>query len=195
MGRHLEFDRQSVLDAAMQVLWTQGYGNTSMIDLERATGLQPGSIYNAFGSKKGLFLHVIDHYIANVVELRIESILQRGAPLSAIENFFRSAFEDVEPSLLIGCLLTNTATEFGHDDADIQSRISSGFNRMEQAFKQRLDEACSIGELDTQKDTTLLATHLVATFQGLCVMGRALRDKDRLHAITDAALLPLQPGA
>ena len=46
----------------MHLFWEQGYGKTSIGDLVDATGLQPGSLYAAFGNKKGLFLAVIEHY-------------------------------------------------------------------------------------------------------------------------------------
>ena len=62
MPRHAEFDRDNVIDQATSVFWERGYAKTSVGDLVSATGLQPGSLYAAFGNKKGLFLEVIDQY-------------------------------------------------------------------------------------------------------------------------------------
>jgi len=55
MARPIEFDREEVLQKAIGVFWQKGYSATSIKNLVEATGLQPGSIYAAFGDKRGLF--------------------------------------------------------------------------------------------------------------------------------------------
>ena len=192
MGRRQEFDTGDALDAALQVFWTKGYRATSMADLEAATGLNPGSLYNTFGSKQGLFLAVVDYYIERTVGHRIATILNIGPPLDAIEAFFRTAYEDIEPDGLIGCLLTNTAAEIGREEAEIRDRVAAGIGRIEAAFRARLSEAQEAGALSTDKDAAVLAVHLTASYQGASVIGRLSRDKRRLKAVADAALLPLR---
>ncbi|TQV77809.1 TetR/AcrR family transcriptional regulator [Denitrobaculum tricleocarpae] len=192
MGRHQEFDADEVLEAAMWVFWEKGYRATSMVDLEAATGLQPGSIYNAFGSKKDLFLSVLDFYREQVVGQRVWVLLQTADPLEAIEAFFRTAYEDLEPEQLAGCLLTNSATEMAKADKDIQACVAAGVIQIETAFQERLIEAQAAGELSPDKDPALLAAHLNACFQGFGVVGRLTRDKARLGAICDAAMLCLR---
>lgn len=192
MGRRQEFDARKVLEGAMWVFWEKGYRATSMVDLEQATGLQPGSIYNSFGSKKGLFLAVLDHYREQVVGERVTVLLQAKLPLEAIEAFFRTAYEDLEPAQLTGCLLTNSATEIGLGDAEVQACVSTGITSIETAFKKRLEEALARGDLRPDKDPALLAAHLSACFQGFGVIGRLTRDKARLNAISDAAMMSLR---
>jgi TetR/AcrR family transcriptional repressor of nem operon len=46
----------------MEVFWKQGYENTSMNDLLDAMGIQRGSFYNTFGSKKETYLRALDRY-------------------------------------------------------------------------------------------------------------------------------------
>lgn len=192
MGRHQEFDRQVVLEGAMWVFWDKGYRATSLVDLEKATDLLPGSIYNAFGSKKGLFLAVIDHYIERVVGMRIDTVLKQGEPLAAIERFFRSAYEDLTPEQLTGCLLTNSATEIAAVDAEAEAKVAAGLARIEAAFQNRLAEAQAAGQLAADRDPALLALHLTACYQGFGVIGRLTKDKARLAGITDAAMLCLK---
>ena len=192
MGRNLEFDMDAALDAALEVFWTRSYRSTSMVDLENATGLKPGSLYNAFGSKKGLFLRIIDRYIDTVVVQRIDTILKSGEPMAGIEAFFRTAYDDLEPDQMIGCMLTNTATEIGHDDPDVREKISAGIDLIEEAFRVRLAEAQSAGALGTGRDASTLAAHLASCYQGLGVLGRLTRNKARLDAVTEAALASLR---
>ena len=55
MGRTRTFDRDAVLFAAANAFRRRGYRDVSIAELEKATGLVSGSIYNAFGDKAGLF--------------------------------------------------------------------------------------------------------------------------------------------
>ena len=63
MARPKEFDAEKVLATAADVFWRRGYEVVSIQDLEAATGLGRGSLYNAFGDKEGLFIAALDRYI------------------------------------------------------------------------------------------------------------------------------------
>lgn len=56
MGRNRGFDEDAVVAAAAVAFSTGGYEATSIDELVRCTGLHRGSLYQAFGSKRGLFL-------------------------------------------------------------------------------------------------------------------------------------------
>jgi TetR/AcrR family transcriptional regulator, transcriptional repressor for nem operon len=56
MGRHRSFDEALVVEQAAACFLRSGYEGTSVEELTSATGLHRGSLYQAFGSKRGLFL-------------------------------------------------------------------------------------------------------------------------------------------
>lgn len=56
MGRTRSFDEATVVASAAEQFRSNGYEGTSLDDLLRVTGLHRGSLYQAFGSKRGLFL-------------------------------------------------------------------------------------------------------------------------------------------
>lgn len=60
MGRPRGFDEAIAVDAAAEVFRRGGYAAASVDQLVEATGMHRGSLYNAFGSKHGLFLRVLD---------------------------------------------------------------------------------------------------------------------------------------
>ncbi|MBP8218894.1 MAG: helix-turn-helix transcriptional regulator, partial [Aeromonas sp.] len=68
--RIAEFDRDEVLRNAMEAFRAKGYAKTTMQELVAATGLHPGSIYGAFGNKRGLLLAAVDHYVEGKRTLR-----------------------------------------------------------------------------------------------------------------------------
>ncbi len=65
-GRPRSFATEDVLEKAMIVFWRHGYEGASLGRLQAATGLTPPSIYNAFGSKEGLYEACLDHYAGSV---------------------------------------------------------------------------------------------------------------------------------
>ena len=55
MARPREFDEITVLEAAMNCFWAQGFERTSVRDLAERMGITGASLYNAFGDKRSLY--------------------------------------------------------------------------------------------------------------------------------------------
>lgn len=60
MGRPRNFIEDEVVDSAARIFGRLGYTACSIDDLVEATGLQRGSLYKVFGSKRGLFEKVLE---------------------------------------------------------------------------------------------------------------------------------------
>jgi AcrR family transcriptional regulator len=56
MGRNRSFDEADVITRASAAFLRSGYEGTSVEELVEATGLHRGSLYQAFGSKRGLYV-------------------------------------------------------------------------------------------------------------------------------------------
>lgn len=56
MGRHRSYDETTVVRQSAGAFLVSGYEGTSIEELVTATGLHRGSLYQAFGSKRGLFV-------------------------------------------------------------------------------------------------------------------------------------------
>src|SRR6185369_14964182 len=61
-GRPRAFDREAALAAAMEVFWAKGFESTTISDLTQAMGINPPSLYSAFGDKEKLFLEAMERY-------------------------------------------------------------------------------------------------------------------------------------
>jgi TetR/AcrR family transcriptional regulator, transcriptional repressor for nem operon len=85
MARPRSFDPDEVLDRAMRRFWERGYRETSVDDLVEATGVKPGSLYNAFhGRKRELFLGSLERYSKLVVPEKLGALERPGASLAEI---------------------------------------------------------------------------------------------------------------
>lgn len=88
MGRTKAFDRNEVLDAAIQVFWKQGYADTSLSDLEKATGVNKSGLYSEFKDKDDIFYEALRRYHET---MPLYDIL-KTEPLgwTNIENYFKA---------------------------------------------------------------------------------------------------------
>ncbi|MDO6454858.1 TetR/AcrR family transcriptional regulator [Neptunomonas phycophila] len=171
MSRPSEFDRQKVLDKAMHVFWSTGYSATSVNRLVDATELQPGSLYGAFKSKKGLFLEVIDVY-ANRSLARIRSCLTTSPnAIDGIEQLFLKIAEEMKhDNTGKGCLMVNTLLELANRNDEIVQKVIAYLSLIESLIKDALLQARQNGEIDKRANCTGLAKTLVASIWGLRVM-------------------------
>lgn len=112
MARTRSFDIDTVLATAANIFRQRGYKDVSIKELEEATGLVSGSIYNAFGDKAGLFKAALHHYIHVFVHQRLAAFAGEDARLEELEGLFLSV---LEPPLAdgYGCLVNNSIIEFG----------------------------------------------------------------------------------
>jgi len=194
MPKQKQFDREDVLTQAMELFWKQGYEATSMQDLVGVTGINRASMYATFGDKHAFFLAAVDHYIATVSASRLIRLQQPGSPRAALNSFFDDliAFSCGDARRL-GCLLTNSAIEMAPRDADIDSRLSATFQRLEDAFYDNLLRAQKAGEIANGRDLRATARLLTGTVQGVRVLARANSSESTLRDIADEALRTIGP--
>ena len=189
MPRPQKFNEIQVIETSMHLFWSQGYVATGISQILEANELKPGSFYNAFPSKKDLFIRSLKHYQEHVVAKRITSHLEtKGDPIDAIEKFLLSSFEPLLKRQIIGCLLTNTATELGKLDPDIGKVVWAGLSQIEAAFKCRIIEAQELGIVDPKADSDALALHLLTCLQGMAVVARVTQSKAKLRSIAQTTL-------
>src|ERR1700722_106063 len=80
-GRPRSFDTEAAVERAMGVFWSHGYNAAALPDLLQATKLSRGSLYAAFGDKRGLFLRALDRYIADALTRMDVELDPRSPPV------------------------------------------------------------------------------------------------------------------
>jgi TetR/AcrR family transcriptional repressor of nem operon len=192
MARPAQFEREAVLDKAMQAFWDHGYCATSMTDLVEATGLKPGSLYGAFQSKQGLFLAALDHYGERGARRIEQALAEAGTPLQGIRDFFRRLARDIaDPQARRSCLLVNTVLELARQDETVQQRVNLHLGTMEGLFRQALESARASSELAPDKDPAALAAFLMTGIWGLRVLAGTDPAPERVEVVVDQLLATL----
>ncbi|MER5949897.1 TetR/AcrR family transcriptional regulator [Streptomyces sp. NPDC001904] len=180
MAGKKQFDMDAALDAAMTQFWRDGYADTSLDDLSRATGLNRSSIYSSLGDKDTLFLRCLDLYATRYGE-KYDAALSCAAsePVAAVRAFFDVTLERIaDPELPDGCLIAQSAMAIPVLSPPVAARAEQalGFQR------RRLRTALKAGGL-ADHDAEAFAVHVAAVNQSLAVMSRAGASPAQLLAI------------
>ncbi|MBV9982223.1 helix-turn-helix domain-containing protein [Bradyrhizobium sp.] len=171
MGRTRDYDEAAVLAGAMDAFRRQGYEGASIRDLEVATGLKAGSIYNSFGDKAGLFSAAFAHYNRAVLQGRLDRFAPRERGLDGLRKLLLSLLHEPGGGTF-GCLITNSAVELGGKGKSHPS-VDEGLRTLETAFLARLAAARKERALHAGTNPAVAATRLLALYQGILVLIRA----------------------
>ncbi|MFD4481667.1 TetR/AcrR family transcriptional regulator [Streptomyces sp. NPDC058471] len=180
-----QFDMDAVLDAAMIQFWRDGYADTSLDDLSRATGLNRSSIYSSLGDKDTLFVRCLDLYAARYGQ-KYDAALSCAAsePVSAVRAFFDVTLKRIaDPELPDGCLMAQSVMAIPVLSPSVAAHAKQALGLQ----SQRLRAALKAGRLADQ-DAEAFAVHTAAVNQSLAVMSRAGASPAQLLAIVGVTL-------
>ncbi len=188
-----KFNESEVLDSAMLAFWRHGYEGTSMQDLVDATGINRGSIYAAFSSKRELFLRALRHYDRVYRERHLRRVSETHPPRDAIiEAFVSAARVPDDAGRPCGCLLVNSALELSPHDPEVNTLVQQSLRAVERFFLMHIEAARQAGEIAAEVDARATAQALLGLFLGLRVLARSDANPDTIESIVDQARTMLQ---
>jgi AcrR family transcriptional regulator len=166
MGRPKSYDRQEVLERAIDLFWTHGFEGTHLSKLVEVTGLNRFSLYNEFGGKEGLYVAALEHYVSGLGGLL--AVLEREPlGLANVRAFHRA---QVELDFSKGCFALNTVRERHTVPARAWSTVEGFTSGMRERLLGNLRAAAGSGELPPGRDPEVLATTLAAFDMGLITL-------------------------
>lgn len=174
MARPLEFDKNVVLERAMEVFWEKGFESASLQDLIDAMDLSKSSFYQAFKSKQDLYAAALNHYVDLMSANLSNNLDSSNSGLEFIENTFLEIAENAPLRAgQRGCFLMNTATEFAQKNEEIAILTNNGLKKFESVFARAIKKAQSSGEISLSKNAETLANFLICNMSGLKTMVKA----------------------
>lgn len=190
MARPREFDRNEVLEKAMQVFWTKGYERTSVRNLVAAMGINRGSLYDTFGDKEGLYLTALERYCTG--EARPTPAGSGGeSALNTIRRYFETIAQAGPRARKRGCFISNTIAEFGGQGGTITRTARAGVERAEAAFAALVSQGQAAGEIGRSHDPRKLARFLTSSLNGLRLMAKTDAGRAELDDIVEVTLSAL----
>jgi AcrR family transcriptional regulator len=159
MGRPKNFSRVEVLEKAMPVFWKHGFADTSLQDLERATGVNKSGLYTEFRDKEDLFVECLRHYL----QTQEKRGLLTKEPLgwNNVENFLKNG--PLSKGDQQGCFSVNSMREFAILPNEAYSAVTE--NR---ALLERL-LAMNITAERPGMAPSAIAEMVLSFFSGLCI--------------------------
>jgi AcrR family transcriptional regulator len=168
-GRPISFDKDAALEAAMLLFWERGYEGTSMADLTRAMGLNPSSIYAAFGDKHTLFSLAVKRYMDTRAQYATKALEE-----PTLEKVVRALFENAiafltTPGHPPTCMTLAGATGCSVEATPARDIMTEIRIQNEVAMRKRFLRARKIGELPNEINVDDYTRYLSTILAGLSI--------------------------
>ena len=187
-GRPRGFDYDEALDRAMHVFWRKGFEGASLNDLTAAMGIQPASLYKAFGNKRTLFEKALARYLAGPVAFVHDALNEPTAYAVADRILRRTAEFLTEGRSRRGCMTVQAALASGVEGGPIRRKLIALRVEEQDALRRRFERAKSEGDLPNDADAADLARLITALYQGMTVQAINGESRENLLRLSDTAL-------
>ncbi len=183
--------RESLLDAAKNLLWEHGYEAMSPAKVLAASGAGQGSLYHHFKGKKDLALAALEQ-----VSAEMQSEIHRlfdgpGRPLARVEEFLLTKRDGVKGSRLGRLALEHSILT----DDELRAPIAKYFRLVEEKIRNAVRDAAGLGLVNPDLDADEVAVTLVAMIEGGFLLSRIHKDPAPMERSVQGAIFMLQAMA
>src|SRR5215469_8442696 len=189
-GRPRAYDAQAALKRATDEFWQTGYSGTSLDSIAAVTGMNPPSLYAAFGNKRAIYLKALSRYWEIALTATREALAEdrplREALMLAYEAALSIYFSGKGRTR--GCFVIGTAVAEAVDDPDIRNSLAAGLRSTDADFEARFRTARERGELKRDADPAALAVFASATMHTIAIRARAGIPRSELREIAQKAV-------
>ena len=188
IGRPRAFDVEQALDRALDVFWRKGYEGATLCDLTAAMGINPPSLYAAFGNKEGLFRKAIDRYWDLQAAARDEAL---SAPTAreVAERLLKGTAKFLgDPCHPKGCFAVQGALACGADAECVRRELEARRGASQAQIRERLKRAKKDGDLPADADPAALARYLSTVIEGMSVQAASGASRNDLERVAETAL-------
>ena len=188
IGRPRTFCPDHALEKALQVFWRKGYEGTSIADLTAAMGINPPSLYAAFGNKEALFRRALDRYEA-LHEANWREALDAPTAYEAIERLLmRSALSLGDKRNPPGCLVVQAALCGGEECEPVKKELAARRDASLGLIRERLKRAKREGDLPEDADPASLARFVTTVLHGMAVQATGGASRKELERVVATAM-------
>jgi AcrR family transcriptional regulator len=193
-GRPRKFDRDQALARAMEVFWSRGYEGASLADLTKAMGINPPSLYAAFGDKENLFIEAVQRYHENVRQ----QCPYAGQPTArdAVERLLTElATLFTDRSHPAGCLAVMAMITSSTSSARLQKMLADERAMARGRLRERIQLGIKAGDVPAGTDAGALTDFYVAVINGISLHAREGASRKSVLAMVETAMRAWPPPA
>jgi TetR/AcrR family transcriptional regulator, transcriptional repressor for nem operon len=192
MGRTSDAD-QRLMDAALELVWTQSYGVVTIDDICKKAEVKKGSFYYFFDSKEQLAVAALDRLWADDWKPKMDEIFSASVePLDRLKNYLsgiyrRSVETKTRVGRMIGCPVSSVGSEVGTQECNICSKIREILKRKHRYVESTIKEAIANGSIepgDPVKRTIVLTSFI----EGMVLQARTMNDPEILKDLHEMGL-------
>jgi TetR/AcrR family transcriptional regulator, transcriptional repressor for nem operon len=163
----------------------KGFAGTTLSDMEKATGLTKGSIYNNFTDKNEVALAVFDHQV-NMVNALISVEMSKHHStkdqlLSYVKVYGNDMLRHSFPAG--GCPILNTAVESDDTHPGLRKKASAAIIAWKDKIVTLIQKGIKNREFRPAVNAEEVALTIVATIEGAIMISRATGKLNHLKAI------------
>lgn len=193
-GQGRKFDVDSALDKAMFAFWEHGYEGTSVSMLTGAMGINPPSLYSAFGGKEGLFFAAVDRYLATRGDFMARAFAEEPQAAKLISRLlYDAAVHYTDDSCPGGCLIISSAVGVTDANRGIADRLRDMRNANVALLSERISENIANGILPPSWEPVDIAELIGVIIQGMSQRARDGATRGQLERVADRTLASLGP--
>ena len=189
--------REKLIETGSHLFYTRGYNSVGVQEICEAAGINKGSFYHFFPSKKDLVLAIIQSHERYILDHLHEVFSREGTVNEKFQRFFDSIFKracqikEACGGVFPGCPVGNLALELTTLDEEIQQRVRRCFRKIESLFANTIREGKGRGECQGV-DPEATARALVAYFQGMTLLAKTENSPEVFNETYSKGLLLLQ---
>jgi AcrR family transcriptional regulator len=193
-GRPRSFDREAALGRAIEVFWAKGYEATSISDLTAAMGINPPSLYAAFGDKERLFLEAVERYEALQGDScpYCEEPTARGAFEKLLTYMAEELTSSTHPR---GCMLMMATATSNTASAEMRAALTKRRAEARASMRERIEQGIRDGDVPRGTDAVALSDFYVTIVNGMSMQARDGATRKSLLATAERAMSLFPPVA
>ena len=159
MARPRNFTREGVLEKALPVFWKHGFADTSLQELEKATGVNKSGLYSEFSGKEELFLESLRFYLDRMPQRALLMVEPLG--WDNIEQFLKLGPRTTEGQK--GCFAVSSMRELAILPPAAIQMLGQGRVQLKQLIARNIEAEKRKADVDD------LANVVLTFFTGLSV--------------------------
>jgi TetR/AcrR family transcriptional repressor of nem operon len=190
MSKHLD-TRGRILAVAKERFHARSYADVGIQEICSSAGVQKGSFYHFFPSKRDLVMAVIDEFAEDWANGFVAEAFDPALPpmeridyLLDAAYFWQKSVKDMH-GRMPGCIFGNLALEVSTQDEVLRAKLLAVFTKAKRRFEETLVEAIEQGVIPSLH-VSLTAEAMLAYLEGMILIAKAENDPEVLYRLGPA---------